>query len=274
MKFPAFKPIELKSNLEALEILKLPLSQIVPDETQPRKNFEISALEELAESIRKSGILQPIIVKKIEENKYQIIAGERRWRASRIAGKEIIPAIIQNNSDQENVAISLIENIQREELNPIELAQGLHRLHTEHALSHENIASMIGKNRVTVTNLLRLLTLSSHVKDLLLNKKLEMGHAKVLVSLPPEKQLELANKTLERNLTVRDLEKLVKNCRVQNESKQEYFSNEIESLIGRLSHALESRISIKMNENGSGKLVINFSSHSEIQWIVGKLEKF
>jgi len=179
MKFPAFEPIDLKNNVDAFSVEELYLSKITPDKNQPRKNFHEIALEELASSIKQHGVIQPIIVRQLDAESYQIIAGERRWRASRIAGLKVIPAIVKTNEAQENVAISLIENIQREELNPIELAEAFYKLNKNHELSHEAIAAMVGKSRATVTNLLRLLNLSNEVRVLLVEGQLEMGHARL-----------------------------------------------------------------------------------------------
>lgn len=272
MKFPAFEPIDLKNNVDTFSVVELFLTQVSPDPNQPRKNFHEGALEELASSIKQHGVIQPIIVKQCDTtDKYQIIAGERRWRASQMAGLEVIPAIIQTNKAHEDVAISLIENIQREELNPIELAEAFYQLTKDHNLSHEAIATMVGKSRATVTNLLRLLNLSKDVRDLLVNGKLEMGHARCLLTLPSEQQSMLAQKIVEKNLTVRDAERLVQLCKLPNEKKIQPYANEVNSWVKKLSNSLSSKVAVNINEKGEGKVVIHFSSPDEVDWLVEQL---
>ena len=274
MKFPAFEPINLKNNSDLLSIADLSLSQIVPDKSQPRKNFDKQALDELAASIKAHGIIQPIIVKNIADNKYQIIAGERRWRASQLAGLSAMPAIIQDNNAEKNVAISLIENIQREELNPIELAESFYNLNTNYGLSHEVIAHMVGKSRAAVTNLLRLLNLSSPIRELLVNGQIEMGHARALLTLSDEQQLIFSNKIVEKNLSVRDTEKLVQKYKTPQREKINPYFEEVNELTQKLSILCSSKISVTINENGEGKLVIPFTSPTELDWLVKQFEEF
>ena len=269
MKFPAFDPIDLKNNVRSVSVEDINLSKIYPNLSQPRKNFESIALEELAFSIKQHGVVQPIIVQTKGEDKFEIIAGERRWRASKLAGLKIIPAIIQQNDSQRNIAISLIENIQREELNPIELAQTFLQLNEEQQLSHEAIAKMVGKSRAAITNLLRLLKLDEKVQTLLIDGKLEIGHSRVLLSLPNVEQIKYAYKIIERNLTVREAERLVQLTKKSKKTKLSPYDSKVQGWVNRLSRSLSSKVVVNINEKGEGKVVIHFSSLDEIDLIVG-----
>ncbi len=272
MKFPAFEPIDLKNDALSFKISELSLLQIIPDKNQPRKIFNEESLEDLAASIQQHGVIQPIIVKNVpSSNKYLIIAGERRWRAAGMAKLITIPAIIQDEKSEGNIAISLIENIQREELNPIELAEAFYQLNTSHGLSHEAIATLIGKSRAAITNFLRLLNLSDYVRDLLVNGRVEMGHARALLTLPSDKQALLAQKILDKNLTVRDVERLVqisKNSSNENTEKHSPYAEEVNAWVSKLTKKLSSKVSVKINDKGEGRVVIYFSSPDEVDWLV------
>lgn len=272
MKFPAFEPIDLKYNVDAFSVEEIYLSKITPDKNQPRKKFHETALEELACSIKQHGVIQPIIVRQFDAESYQIIAGERRWRASCIAGLKVIPAIVKTNEAQENMAVSLIENIQREELNPIELAEAFYKLNKNHELSHEAIAAMVGKSRTTVTNLLRLLNLSNEVRALLVEGQLEMGHARALLTLPAVPQRALAQKIVERSLTVRDAERLVQLRKQSKVKKTAPYAREVSAWIRKLSRNLSSKVAVNINEKGKGKVVIYFSSPDEVDCLVEHFE--
>ena len=271
MKFAAFEPIHLKNPTATIDVIELSLALIVCDKNQPRKNFTQQALGELAASIKEYGVLQPIIVRSIHQGQYQITAGERRWRAAKIAGLTTIPAIIQNNLEQKNFAISLIENIQREELNAIELAQAFYRLNAEYSLSHESIAMLVGKSRATITNFLRLLNLSQKVQELLIATKLEMGHAKALLTLPFEKQELLAQRVVEKNLSVRETEKLAQHSKSFTNIKPMPYKEEVECWKKKLSTQFLSKVEIKINEKGQGKMIIPFGSPIEVDRFVQKL---
>src|SRR3990167_5549476 len=208
MKFPAFDPIDLKNKFELCD---LSLDRVFPDPNQPRKNFTEESLVELSGSIKKYGVLQPIIVREVSPERYLIIAGERRWRASRIANLTIIPSIIKSDKHEDDAAISLVENIQREGLNPIELAQAYLKLSNDHNLSHDEIAKIVGKSRAAITNTMRLINLSENVKKYLVGGKLEAGHARSLLGLPYDKQEAIAQKIISENLTVRDTERTIRN---------------------------------------------------------------
>lgn len=266
MKFRAFEPINLKEE-DNIGLKEISLSQIFPNTDQPRKNFDVITLQELSASIKQYGVLQPIIVKAVTKDLYQIIAGERRWRASKLAELNTIPAIVKKNSPQENSAISLIENIQRDQLNPIELAESFQELNESHQMSHEAIAQMLGKSRATVTNLLRLLSLAPTVRKLLIGSKLEMGHARALLTLPAEKQIILAQKIVEKQLSVRDTEKLVQQLKSQRGEKSIPYADEVDQWVKKMSQALSSKVSVKINERGEGRVVIHFGSPEEMDWL-------
>ncbi len=270
MKFPAFEPIDLKSNVGAFSVEEINLLKISPDKNQPRKSFDEVALEELASSIKQHGVIQPIIVKQIDVERYQIIVGERRWRAAQIAGLAVIPSIVQKDKEiQENVAISLIENIQREELNPIELAESFYKLNKNYKLSHETIATMVGKSRATITNLLRLLNLSIEVRGMLIDGLLEMGHARALLTLPSEQQSALAQRIVENKLTVRDAERLVQLRRKPlGVKKATPYAGEADSWSKKLSQQLSSTVVVSINKKGEGKVVIHFASPEEAERLI------
>jgi ParB family chromosome partitioning protein len=273
MKFPAFEPIDLKNGAHIFEVEEILLTNISPDPNQPRKTFDPMALEELASSIKQHGIIQPIIVKQLDTENYQIIAGERRWRAAKAAGLTAIPVIIKrDNEEQKNLAISLIENIQREELNPIELAESFRKLNRNFDLSHEEIATMIGKSRTTVTNLLRLLNLSKEVQKLLEEGLLEMGHARALLVLDPEQQVKLAQEIIINKLTVRDVERIVQLGRQDKIKKASPYEKEVSNWVNKLSSSVSAKVSVNINERGEGKVVIHFTSPAEIDWLVDRLE--
>ena len=273
MKFPAFEPINLKNNTETISVLDLPVVQIIPDENQPRKNFSEESLQELALSIKKYGFLQPIIVKLIGVEKYQIIAGERRWRAAQLAGLEKMTAIVRSDCDENYSAISLVENIQREALSPIELAEAFHQLSSIYGLSHEAIAVFVGKSRASITNMLRLLHLPKDVRVLLDTGQLEMGHARAMLTLSEEDQSVLVDKIIQKNLSVRDAEKLIKSIRekkplIQKNNSFEYLK---ENWIDRLSSRLSNKISVDINEKGQGKLTIHFSSPEDMNVLIATI---
>lgn len=273
LKFPAFTPINLKGDDSPNQVTTLLHWQITPNESQPRKDFEAKALRELADSIQHCGILQPIIVKKTTDDKYQIIAGERRWRAAKLANLLKIPVLIKDETEENSSIITLVENVQREDLNAIELAEGLQQLYETHDLSHEKIGQMIGKNRATVTNFLRLLILPEEIRNLLRNKKLELGHARSLLTLPIEQQLVLAQKIVDQDLSVRETEKLVQNIKKPTSpvTTSVPYEKEVHSWTEKLKQSLSTQVSIKISEHGKGNVSIHFESPEEIEWLIKKL---
>ena len=278
MKFPAFEPINLQNDIQSLEAIDLRLSKIEPDKNQPRKFFCDTSLEELAASIRQHGIIQPILVREIDHhgNKYQIIAGERRWRAAKIVGLEKIPAIIRKYDKANGMAVSLIENIQRENLNPLEEAQAIQRLLDGCYMTHSDIAETLGRSRTTITNLLRLLTLTDEVKEMLNAKLLEMGHARALLSLSCEQQADTAKIIIKKSLSVRETEKLVQ-CLNMPQNKQEFFltpqfEQKTNDWMALLSKQLSSKVNMHFNSDGKGRVVINFDSLEEVDWLMAHLK--
>lgn len=255
--------------LENGELQKLPIEFLQPGKYQPRKDMSPDALEDLASSIRSQGIIQPIVVRKLSNDKYEIIAGERRWRASQLAHLDEIPCLIKNVPDEAAVAIALIENIQREDLNAMEEAQALERLLTEFELTHQEVAEAVGKSRASVTNLLRLNNLNEDVKLLLEYGDIEMGHARALLALEGENQLEAARTVAGKGLTVRDTENLVRKILEPAKQKEQPKDDpDVKRLETKLSENLGAAVSISHNTKGKGKMVINYSSLDELDGIL------
>lgn len=276
MKFPAFEPINLKNDTQSFDVLDLYLHQIEPDENQPRKNFSNNSLEELAVSIQQHGIIQPILVQKIDQGKkYQIIAGERRWRAAKIAGLEKIPVIIKDYSKASSMAVSLIENIQRENLNPLEEAQAIQRLLDECFMTHLEVAESIGRSRTAVTNLLRLLALTDKVKEMINLGLIEMGHARALLSLSSEQQISTAELIVSKSLSVRKTEKLVQQLNMGYEKNKIFFHQDFEQKAKDwnflLSKNIPLKVNMQINSKGKGRLVINCDSMAELDWLMQHL---
>lgn len=252
---------------------EIPIDQICRGRYQPRREMDNSALEELADSIRAQGLMQPIVIRPTESG-YEIIAGERRWRAAQMAGLTAIPAVIRDVPDEAAIAMALIENIQREDLNPVEEAIALQRLQQEFELSQQQVAEAVGKSRSAVANLLRLLNLSDEVKTYLERGDIEMGHARALLPLDPELQLEAASEIVAKGLSVRDAEALAR--RIQQpvaEQRQETASNEHLSLIAKqLSEHLAAKVTLSGNAKGRGKITINFKDSQELESILDRLK--
>ncbi len=251
----------------------LPIEYLQRGKYQPRQDINPEKLQELADSIKAQGIIQPIVVRLIAYEKYEIVAGERRWRAAQMAGLTQVPVVIKEIDDRAAMAIALIENIQREDLNPLEEAEALKRLLDEFEMTHQLIAEAIGKSRTTVTNLLRLMDLHPDVKKLLLTNQLEMGHARALLSLDGLKQVALANKVVKEGLTVRATERLVKDSHAEPKiHKVKVIDNDTLRLQDDLTAKLGAKVIIDHKENGSGKLVIAYSSLDELDGIIEQLK--
>jgi ParB family transcriptional regulator, chromosome partitioning protein len=250
----------------------LPIEYMQRGKYQPRKDINPEKLQELADSIKAQGVIQPIVVRQIAHEKYEIVAGERRWRAAQLAGLAQVPVVVKEIDDRAAMAIALIENIQREDLNPLEEAEALRRLLEEFDMTHQHIAEAIGKSRTTVTNLLRLMDLHPDVKKLLLNNQLEMGHARALLSLDGLKQVAIANKVVKEGLTVRATERLVKESHAEPKiHKIKVIDNDTLRLQNDLTAKLGAKVIIDHKVNGSGKLVIAYSSLEELDGIIGQL---
>lgn len=253
------------------KLQELPLSSLQAGKYQPRRIFDETELQELADSIRHNGIIQPLVVRKVAPQRYEIIAGERRFRASQIAGIEKIPVVIREFSDEEALAISLIENIQRQDLNIVEEAEGYRRLIDEFGLTHEALAQVTGKSRSNISNTLRLLNLSSQVLEMLLERRLDMGHARALLPLSEEKQIELAEVIVAKKLTTAEVENQV--ARILHElryganpekAKKSQPDPDIISLEQALADRLGMMVAVKHNRSGSGKITINYNSVDEL----------
>lgn len=254
------------------------ITKVEPNREQPRKNFDEDALEELAESIKQFGLLQPILVQD-RNTYYEIIAGERRWRAAKKAGLKEVPVIIKNLTEQEIVEISLIENIQREDLNPIEEAQAYKRLLTEFNLKQDEVADRVSKSRTAVTNSMRLLKLCDEVQQMIINDMISTGHARALITIEdPEQQYTIAQKVFDEKLSVREVEKLVKDLNkptkvkkaVETDKSLEVIYQDIEE---RLKQRLSAKVAISPKGNGAGKIEIEFYSHEDLDKLVDLLSR-
>ena len=250
--------------------IMMKINEVEPNREQPRKNFEEDALLELADSIKQFGVLQPLIVQK-KKDYYEIIAGERRWRAAKLAGVKEIPVIIKEYTDQEIVEISLIENIQRENLNPIEEAMAFKKLLTEFHLKQDEVAERVSKSRTAVTNSMRLLKLSDKVQQMIVDDMISTGHARALLAIDdPEQQYILANKIFDEKLSVRETEKLVKdikNPKKEKPKKEIQISFVYENLEERMKSVIGTKVHVNHKPNGKGKIEIEYYSDSELERI-------
>lgn len=264
----------LDSGAAPRDLSHVPVELIQRGKYQPRRDIQPEALEELAESIKAQGIMQPIVIRPIENNRYEIIAGERRWRAAQLAGLDRIPAVIRDVPDEAAIAMALIENIQREDLNPIEEAFALKRLQDEFDLTHQEVAAAVGKSRTTVTNLLRLISLSDEVKKLLEHGDLEMGHARALLTLDEEDQRELARQVVAKELSVRQTEALVR--RHQQQQTKAVPAEKVDPDIKKLEESLSEKIgvpvSVQHSAKGKGKLVLRYNSLDELDGILSHIK--
>ena len=257
---------EDKSNSEH-NLKVLSVNALQRGKFQPRDDIDPDTLNELANSITSQGVIQPLVVRKVTYDKYEIIAGERRWRAAKIAGLDEVPVIIREIDDQVALAIGLIENIQRESLTPLEEAKALQKLIEDFKMTHEEISHVVGRSRSAVSNLIRLLQLNDSVKQLLGNGDIEMGHARALLSLKDDQQFDVANQVIQRSLSVRQTEELVKRVLNPKPKKSTMVEPHIEALMDSLSKKLDSKTEIKQ-KNNKGKIVIHYSSTNELENIL------
>ena len=254
--------------------LMVKLSKVEPNREQPRKNFVEDSLQELAESLKQFGMLQPILVQN-RGDYYEIIAGERRWRAAKIAGLKEVPVIVRELTDQEIVEISLIENIQREDLNPIEEAQAYKRLLTEFHLKQDEVAERVSKSRTAVTNSMRLLKLCDEVQKMVVDDMISTGHARALISIEdPEEQYLIAQKIFDEKLSVREVEKLVKDLhkppkppKEENKTLQAIY----QEISERLKQSLSTKVSVSAKQNGAGKIEIEFYNHEDLERLLERI---
>ena len=247
------------------------ITMVEPNREQPRKNFDEDSLQELADSIKQFGLLQPILVQDRNDH-YEIIAGERRWRASRMAGLQEVPVIIRNYTEQEIVEISLIENIQREDLNPIEEAQAYKRLLTEFNLKQDEVAERVSKSRAAVTNSIRLLKLSDEVQQMVIDDMISTGHARALLAIDdPEEQYNLAQKIFDEKLSVRDVEKLMKNLHKTTKAKKpddETMQAIYQDIEEKLKRRLSTKVTVTPKGEGAGKIEIEFYNHDDLDRLI------
>ena len=268
-------PDEATVSATPLETLRLlPLEQIQRGRYQPRQHFPEETLQELAASIRVQGVVQPILVRPLGGDRYELVAGERRWRAAQLAGLRELPAVIRDIPDQAAIAVALIENIQREDLNPLEEAAALQRLISEFALTHQQAADAVGRSRTAVTNLLRLLELSEDVQQWVRDGKLEMGHARALLPLPPALQREAAQQALVCGLSVRETEQLVRRLQQSaNPVKPEKpIDPDIRLLQDHLSERLGAQVKLRHTAAGKGCVMIHYNTLDELDGIIAKVK--
>jgi ParB family chromosome partitioning protein len=251
----------------------LPIEFIQPGKYQPRIDMRTESLEELAQSIRTQGVMQPIVVRSISSTRYEIIAGERRWRASQLAGLDKIPVIIKEVDDSSAIAMALIENIQRENLNPVEEAMALKRLQDEFELTQQEVADAVGRSRAAVANLLRLMSLQHEVRTFLEHGDIEMGHARALLSLAPEQQVTAARSVIGKSLSVRQTEALVR--KLQEGKKPDtsgaQIDPDIRSLQDQLSEKLGAEVLVEHNAKGKGRLILKYSSLDQLDGILAHI---
>jgi ParB family chromosome partitioning protein len=259
---------------ESLE--QLAVTALRPGKYQPRTRMDEASLAELAESIRSRGVIQPIVVRPVGESQYEILAGERRWRAARLAGLERVPAVVREVPDEAALGIGLIENIQREDLNPIEEANGLARLIGEFKLTHDEVAKAIGRSRAGVTNLLRLLDLAAAVQEMVQDGRIDMGHARALLSLSKSRQVEIAQQVADKGLSVRETERLVQESTTAPKAVRAAgtaLDPDSRRLQEELCESLGASVHLKPRSGGKGSVVIDYSSLDELQGLLKRLKR-
>ncbi len=277
VKEETIKDTNQNSTTKENEVL-VKITKVEPNKDQPRKNFDEDALLELSDSIKQFGVIQPIVVQDRGDH-YEIIAGERRWRAARLAGLKEVPVIIKNYTEQEIVEISLIENIQRENLNPIEEAQAYKRLLTEFSLKQDEVAERVSKSRTAVTNSMRLLKLSEDVQQMVIDEMISTGHARALLAIEnPEEQYTMAQRIFDEKLSVRDVEKMVKSYQKPSKAKKKKLDDDAlkaiyQDIEEKLKVSLSTKVAISSKGDGAGKLEIEFYSHEDLERLVDLLKK-
>lgn len=249
----------------------LAIAKLQPGKYQPRTNMDQAALTELAESIKAQGIMQPILARPIDTDRFEIIAGERRWRAAQLAGLTEVPVLIRKVPDESALAMSLIENIQRENLNPLEQALGIQRLINEFGMTHQTAGEALGNSRSTISNLLRLLNLSAPVQELMMQGKIDMGHGRALLPLNAAQQIRVANVIAQKQLSVRETEKLVNQLEHPAVKKAVKPDRDLLRLQEDVSERLGAQVAIKPKKNGQGNIVIHYTSLDQLDDILGKL---
>jgi ParB family chromosome partitioning protein len=267
---------ERKSRDDEESLQQIAVASLRPGKYQPRTRMDEASLAQLADSIRARGVIQPIVVRPVDAGQYEILAGERRWRAARLAGLARVPAVVREVPDEAALGIGLIENIQREDLNPIEEANGLRRLIEEFKLTHDEVAQAIGRSRAGVTNLLRLLDLAPAVQAMVQEGRIDMGHARALLALGRSKQVELAERIATQGLSVREAERLVQAASAAPRPARagaQRLDTDTRRLQDELAESLGAAVKLKPRRGGKGSVVIDYSSLDELQGIVGKLRR-
>ncbi len=262
---------ETSDTANSDELRMVQVGRLQPGKYQPRTKMDTASLQQLADSIRAQGVVQPILVRAVSPENYEIIAGERRWRASQMAGLTEIPALIRDIPNETALAVSLIENIQRENLNPLEEAAGIQRLIDEFEMTHQAAAEAVGRSRSAVSNLLRLLNLPHQVQELVMSEQIDMGHARALLPLEAYKQAELAHLIASKGLSVRETEKMVQQLLNPPKKIERKLDQDIVRLEEELSDKLGTKVNIKSNRNGKGKMVIEFTSLEQFDSLLKKL---
>ncbi|MEA5108840.1 putative chromosome-partitioning protein ParB [bioreactor metagenome] len=267
---------DISGNFVAGAIASLPLSQIEANPFQPREDFDQEALNELAASIKEQGIIQPITVRKMGYDKYQLISGERRLKASKLAGMDEIPCYIRIANDQQMLEMALVENIQRESLNALEIAISYQRLIEECELTQEELSQRVGKNRTTVTNYIRLLKLPAELQVAIRDNKISMGHARALISIDDEQtQVAILKNIITKDLSVREVEEIVRNLNKQPAARKETpareLPREIETIRENIAGKLDTKVNVTLNQKGKGNIVISFNSQKHLERILAEL---
>lgn len=271
MKFGGFKPIDIEKGIGPVTVDLVNVSDISPNPDQPRKHFDKDSLSDLAASIKEHGVFTPIMVKKGGERKYEIIAGERRWRASKMANVDTIPVIIRGGDSKSNDAIALIENVQREDLNPLEMAESIKKMIEDYDLSHDSVAVLIGKGRSTVSNLLRLLKLNPSVQKMISEGKLDMGHARALSSLPHEEQFRFSEEAIKKGLSVRNLERRVRSfskpkaMKAPPDDSRHERCNDLKKAI---ENEICSKVVVDINRKGEGTVTLTLKNSTETEALI------
>ncbi|MDP2881750.1 MAG: ParB/RepB/Spo0J family partition protein [Azonexus sp.] len=258
------------------ELRNLPVERLRPGKYQPRTHMDQDSLAELAASIKTQGVMQPILVRAVDSTpgseRYEIVAGERRWRAAQLAGLSEVPVLVRNIPDEQALAMALIENIQRENLNPLEEAQGLQRLIDEFGLTHQQAADAVGRSRPAASNLLRLLQLTAPVQELLMTGQIDMGHARALLPISSGQQVGVAQRVVQKGLSVRETERLVQQLlSPPRHAPEKTIDRDLLSLQERLSDGLGTNVAIRSNKKGAGKVTIEFSSLDQLDGLISRL---
>ena len=262
-----------QSNTNQRSVKEIEISKIKPGRFQPRSNFDNEKLQELTESIKKQGVLSPILVRELGLNEYEVIAGERRLRSSKMAGLGTIPCLVDQKKDQDALVSALIENLQREDLNPVEEARGLDRLKREFGLTQDEVATSTGKARSTIANSLRILSLPTSVLDLLSEGKIEKGHAKLLASMPPSDAEKMARKIIKESLTVKDLSNVSLKNKSKNSPKSKQNDTDMLNIEQEMSESFGHKVEIETKNKKSGKVSIFYKSLDELDNIISKIKK-